>query len=138
MSPNTRFIEAVEELKKLGKVQDYKSFAESIGVSKSFLSDIKSERKKVSVEVLYRMKNKYPDTDLEYIITGERAKAQPPHTISTPQIESDTTRLLMDRIQEMAEEIGRLKYQLQEARTSNDHRLKSAGDVTLEESARAV
>ena len=44
----------------------------------------------------------------------------------------------MDRIQEMAEEIGRLKYQLQEAHTSNDHRLKSAGDVTLEESARAV
>lgn len=136
MSPNARFIEVVEELKSLGKVQDYKGFAESIGVSKSFFSDIKSERKKVSVEVLSRMKNQYPGIDLVYIITGEKEEIQPSHV--TASSESDVTRLLMDRIQEMAEEIGRLKYQLNESRTSDEQRLKSAGDVTLEESARAV
>lgn len=139
MSANARVIEIVEELKALGKVRDYKHFADTIGVSKSFISDLKAERKKVSVEVLHSMKKEYPDIDLTYIITGIKSSEK---TLSTPSADINTL-MLIDRVQEMAEEIGALKYQLKEAKTAirhleensqtdrsvGDFSTKTAGDV---------
>lgn len=141
MSANARFIEVVEELKRVGKVRDYKNFADSIGVSKSFLSDLKAERKKVSVEALARMKNEYPDVDLTYIITGIRVSQTSP--AEAPKQDA-TTQAIIDKMQLMAEEIGALKYQLKEARATiaqleeeggrpdnspDDWSVKTAGDV---------
>ena len=140
MSANARFIEVVEELKRVGKVRDYKNFADSIGVSKSFLSDLKAERKKVSVEALARMKNEYPDVDLTYIITGIRVSQTSP--AEAPKQDA-TTQAIIDRMQLMAEEIGALKYQLKEAwatiaqleeggrpdNSPDDWSVKTAGDV---------
>ena len=140
MSANARVIEIVEELKKLGKVRDYKHFAETIGVSKSFLSDLKAERKKVSVEVLSSMKNKYPEVDLTYIVTGTRSTTQSPNA---PLSEDAGTLVFIDKMQGMAEEIGALKYQLKEAQATikelkgisetsgsdGDWQVKTVGDV---------
>lgn len=151
MNANTRFIEVVEELKSAGKVRDYKSFADSIGVSKSFLSDLKAGRKKVSVEVLDRMKNEYQEVDLTYIITG--FKTLPPQPMAHSQVEGDTTTsILIDKLQQMAEEVGGLKQQLKNAQevvkqlssgidvapTDRDWMVKTAGDVDTAKSVPAT
>ena len=146
MSANARVIEIVEELKKLGKVRDYKHFAETIGVSKSFLSDLKAERKKVSVEVLSSMKTQYPEVDLTYIVTGMRSTIQ---SSNAPQSEDVASLVFIDKIQGMAEEIGALKYQLKEAQATikelkdisktsgsdGDWQVKTVGDVRPDVSA---
>jgi transcriptional regulator with XRE-family HTH domain len=46
------------------------TFAEQVGVQRSALSHIFSGRNKPSVDVLYKIKNTFPDIDLEWLITG--------------------------------------------------------------------
>lgn len=136
MSANSRFIEIVEELKEDGKIKDYKALADSLGVSKSFISDLKAERKKISVELLCRMKNEYPGVNLQYIITGARGAHREAITTSKEQDNSASMLLALDRIQQMAEEIGSLKHQLAEAKREAAHwKLKSVGGVDVDTTA---
>lgn len=70
MDENLRFIALVEALKEQGQVADYVQLAATLGTNKAGISDIKAGRKKISIELLRRMKLSYPATNVEWVIMG--------------------------------------------------------------------
>ena len=70
MEENIRFIQILDELKQKGEVADYVSVSTVLGTNKAGISDIKSGRKKLSIEMLRRLKSSYPNVNLEWIIMG--------------------------------------------------------------------
>ena len=46
-------------------------FADAIGIERSTLSHIKTERSKPSLELIYKIMKQYPEVNLEWLILGE-------------------------------------------------------------------
>lgn len=70
MDENFRFIQVLDTLKDKGLIEDYVGAASVLGTNKAAISDLKSGRKKLSIEILRRMKLSYPIVNIEYIILG--------------------------------------------------------------------
>ena len=113
MGENLRFIGLIDELKRRGIVSDYVQVAAQLGTNKAAISDIKSGRKKLSVDIIRSLKISYPTISIEWIIMGE----------GEPFIETTTeknitqlgdTIIFLDKISEQAEEIGQLKEQIRQ------------------------
>ena len=127
---NLRFIQLVEDLKATGKVSDYVQLAAALGTNKAGISDIKSGRKKISVELLRRMKLSYPNNNLNWIIMGVGEMYCLDSGPNTEPIAVTRDTLLVDffkqfnpvleqkeeKLLQQAEEIGRLREQLEQAR----------------------
>lgn len=112
MSENIRFIQLLDELKKNGVITDYVQVSAQLGTNKAGISDIKSERKKLSIELLRRMKSSYPNISIDWIIMGEGEPfINSNASMKTSQSE---TSFFVDKITEQAEEIGFLKARIQE------------------------
>ena len=71
MGENIRFMEVVESLKGIGVINDYVQLAAILETNKAGISDIKSGRKKLSIEILRRLKLSYPSINIEWVIMGE-------------------------------------------------------------------
>ena len=71
MDENFRFIQVLDGLKEKGIITDYVQAANTLGTNKAGISDIKSGRKKLSIELLRRLKLSYPNINIEWIIMGE-------------------------------------------------------------------
>jgi hypothetical protein len=113
MDENLRFIAIIDSLKEKGIVSDYVQIAKELETNKAAISDIKAGRKKLSIDLLRRLKKSYPSCSIEWVVTGEGSP------FITPQPSSDTpssqnTELFLNRIAEQAEEIGRLKARIEE------------------------
>lgn len=106
MDENFRFIQVLDDLKKQGTIPDYVQASNVLGTNKAGISDIKSGRKRLSIDLLRRMKSSYQQVNIEWIITGEGDMY-----ISEPaDFPSNTnTQMFIDKITQQAEEIGRLK-----------------------------
>ena len=123
---NFRFIKLVEDLRANGQVSDYVQLAAILGTNKAGISDIKSGRKKISVELLRRMKSSYPNINLEWVIMGagdmyciDSGLSTQPISVTgetsiidffkqfTPVLEQKDAKLL-----KQAEELGKLREQL--------------------------
>ncbi len=112
MSENIRFIQLLDELKKNGVITDYVQVSAQLGTNKAGISDIKSGRKKLSIELLRRMKSSYPNISIDWIIMGEGEPfINSNASMKTSQSE---TSFFVDKITEQAEEIGFLKARIQE------------------------
>lgn len=131
---NLRFIKLVEDLRANDKVADYVQLAAVLGTNKAGISDIKSGRKKISVELLRRMKTSYPHINLEWVIMGvgdmycldSDPNIQPIAVTGktsiadffkqfNPVIEQKDAKLL-----QQAEELGQLREQLAQAQRELD------------------
>lgn len=113
MDENLRFIAIIDSLKEKGIVSDYVQIAKELKTNKAAISDIKAGRKKLSIDLLRRLKKSYPSCSIEWVVTGEGSSfitSQPPS--DTPS--SQNTELFLNRIAEQAEEIGRLKARIEE------------------------
>ena len=53
------------------------AFSEQVGIQRSSLSHLFSGRNKPSVDLLLKIKNKFPETDLEWLLTGESFNSNP-------------------------------------------------------------
>lgn len=106
MDENIRFIQVLDDLKKQGIVSDYVQASSDLGTNKAGISDIKSGRKKLSIDLLRRMKNSYRQVNIEWIITGE---GEMYISETSNQSLNGNTQIFIDRITIQAEEIGRLK-----------------------------
>lgn len=116
---NIRFMQLVEDLKIRGKVADYVQLANMLGTNKSGINDIKNCRKKISVELLQRMKSSYPDISFDWIIMGVGDMYTDNGQVeSVPRQEDPTStyKFLEEMIREkdkiimgLSEKIGRLK-----------------------------
>lgn len=155
MDENLRFIQVLDELKNRGLVSDYVQISASIGTNKAGISDIKGKRKKVSVELLRNLRKSYPDVNIEWIITGEGEMFKTNQTSATLLSDTPLPRPLsaykdntnqaipqeipplMDRllsiisekdavIRSQAEEIGRLREQIDQLKQVRGHDVPDA------------
>lgn len=103
----------LDQLKEKGVITDYVQAAKDLQTNKASISDIKSGRKKLSVELIRRMKLSYPSINIEWIIMGE---GEP--FINQEQKINDTpasvTDALIKKIGDQGEEIGRLRQRIDE------------------------
>lgn len=109
MGENLRFVQILDDLRKGGVIADYVEAASILETNKAGISDIKSGRKKLSVEMLRRLKLSYPSVNIDYIIMGEGE----PFISDKPVVQQGETSMFLDRIAEQAEEIGRLKARIE-------------------------
>lgn len=110
MGENLRFVQILDNLRKGGAIADYVEAASILETNKAGISDIKSGRKKLSVEMLRRLKLSYPSVNIDWIIMGEGE----PFISDKPETQQGDTSMFLDRIAEQAEEIGRLKARIEE------------------------
>lgn len=116
MDENIRFIQVIDELKKQGSITDYVQVASNLGTNKAGISDIKAGRKKLSLDILRRLKLSYPSVNIEWVIMGEgemlHTSTQQPHT---PGFEDKLLGVIQEKdtlIREQAEEIGQLRERI--------------------------
>ena len=110
MNENIRFMQVVETLKEGGVVTDYVQLASILETNKAGISDIKSGRKKLSIDILRRMKLSYPLISLDWIVLGEGEPFIRENTNKTAT-NNDPSQFI-DKITQQAEEIGRLKERI--------------------------
>ena len=122
MEENIRFIQILDELKAQGQITDYVQAASILGTNKAGISDIKSGRKKLSIELLRSLKYSYPNISIDWIIMGTG------DAFITMKEKQETTdaHLFVQTITQQAEEIGRLKEQI---RQMNLEKGKPASDA---------
>ena len=70
MGENLRFVQILDMLKEKGVISDYVQVASVLETNKAAISDIKGQRKKLSIELLRRLKLSYPEVNLEWVIMG--------------------------------------------------------------------
>lgn len=121
MDANERLFIVIDLLKEQHLIVDYKTLAIDMGVHKSYISDLKSKRKKISVDFLACMKSKYQCVNLDYIILDLGDPLINSDTITSPLVkqhspEGSTMTYLVDTIATQAEEIGSLKTKIQQLR----------------------
>ena len=83
ISITNRIQELIEE-KNLSK----SAFAKEIGIQRSSLAHFFSGRNKPSLEFFLKIKNKYPEIDLNWIISGKRTKHKAGKKQKNKQIDS--------------------------------------------------
>lgn len=66
----SRFFKAFEYLKEIEQIKNLQEFAEVIGTNKAGISDIKADRKKISLDNLTLLFEKYPQINVEWLLGG--------------------------------------------------------------------
>lgn len=126
MDENIRFIALIDTLKAQGQVSDYVRLAATLGTNKAGISDIKAGRKKISIDLLRRLKLSYPTANIEWVImgVGEMLPPDPEHPEKQP---SSAPTYLLDMIKEkdqiirqQAEELGELREKLKNAQAEKN------------------
>lgn len=119
MNENIRFIELLDALKAAGAISDYVQASKELETNKASISDIKSGRKKLSIDLLRRMKLSYPQTSIEWVIMGEGdmfiTTKPATNAVQTTGIEERLLSLIQEKdtvIREQAEEIGQLRERI--------------------------
>lgn len=124
MDENLRFIEVLDDLKQKGTISDYVQAAKELGTNKAGISDIKSGRKKLSIELLRRMKESYPEVNIEWIVMGIGDMYITKATSNTA--ENSNIQLFIEKLSQQAEEIGRLREQIEQMRKGRGHAASDA------------
>ena len=119
MDENIRFIELLDTLKANGVISDYVQVSKELGTNKASISDIKSGRKKLSIDLLRRMKLSYPQTNIEWVIMGEGdmilSTSSETHQTQASGLEERLLSFIQEKdivIREQAEEIGQLRERI--------------------------
>lgn len=115
MDENFRFIQILDELKEKGIITDYVQASNALGTNKAGISDIKSGRKKLSIDLLRRMKLSYPSANIEWVIMGEGDAFVTPKIDNSIDTISETS-FFIEKIAQQAEEIGALKQTIKQLR----------------------
>lgn len=120
MDENIRFIQVLDKLKKNGLLDDYVQAASILNTNKASISDIKSGRKKLSIEILRRMKLSYPMVSIEYIIMGVGDMFIDEKSSTPEPADVNAGNYLIEKITQQAEEIGALKERIRQLERAKD------------------
>lgn len=121
MDENLRFISLLDELKAQGLISGYAAAAEQLGTNKAAISDIKGERKKLSLDLLRCLKISYPQVNLNWVIMGEGTMFVVANHPKDNNLNSSLLEMITDKDKKLlnqAEEIGRLKAELAETKNT--------------------
>jgi len=110
MDYNKRLIEVYLELKKEEKISTLKDFGLIICENSNGISDIKFERKSVTLNHLAILKERFQEVNIEQIVTGEG-----------PILLSPDTNTSMNRIGEENRMLNQLKMELSKANLKINH-----------------
>ncbi len=125
-------MEVVDALKQKGAINDYVHLASILETNKAGISDIKSGRKKLSIDTLRRMKSSYPSINIEWIIMGEGDMFHSQQEPTAPsRFEDKLLNILQEKdtiIREQAEEIGQLRERMAQLQREKG---KNASDATI-------
>lgn len=130
MDENFRFVQVLDELREKGVVTDYVQVANTLGTNKASISDIKSGRKKLSIDLLRRMKLSYPSINIEWIIMGE-GKAFREEVSNMPMSPTSDTSYFIEKIVQQAEEIGVLKQTIVQLEKEKDNSVSGVNDSLI-------
>lgn len=128
-------MEAIEYLKKIGIVNDYVQLATALETNKAGISDIKSGRKKLSIDILRRMKLSYPSLNIEWVIMGEGDMFHSQQASPSTGFEDKLLNIIQEKdaiIREQAEEIGQLRERIEQMERQKE---KDASDAHYSNSA---
>lgn len=131
MDENLRFVRILDDLKQKGIVTDYVQVANVLGTNKAAISDIKGQRKKLSIELLRRLKISYPNVNLEWVIMGAGEPFVPPDN----KAQSASPIELIEKISKQAEEIGCLRERIRQMTIEKE---KHVSDVSTSDIANVV
>lgn len=126
MDENIRFIQVLDNLKEKGIIEDYVQAANSLNTNKAAISDLKSGRKKLSIDILRRMKISYPSISIEWIVMGTGDMFNETNKNAHESISDNQSTYFIEKIAQQAEEIGVLKERIKQLERSKD---ESALDV---------
>lgn len=107
MNYNDRFFILFETLKKAGRIKTYVQLAEIIGTNKAGINDIKSGRKKLTLENIKSMILSYPDINLYWFLT-ESGDVLDENFIAKSK-SNDSNKDLIEKICELSVENADLK-----------------------------
>ena len=110
MGENLRFVQILDMLKEKGVISDYVQVASVLETNKAAISDIKGQRKKLSIDLLRRLKLSYPEVNLEWVIMGSGS----PFGDSSNDNPSLSSIELIEKNSKQAEEIGCLKERIRQ------------------------
>lgn len=131
MDENIRFVQILDDLKEKGVVADYVQVANALGTNKAAISDIKGRRKKLSIELLRRLKISYPEVNIEWVIMGTGTPF-----VSTECEKQDISSIeFIDKISKQAEEIGCLKERIRQMTIEKERRVS---DVSTSDIVNAI
>lgn len=110
MNENIRFMQVVDTLKESGVITDYVQLACVLETNKAGISDIKSGRKKLSIDILRRMKFSYPTISIDWIIMGDGEPFIQDNIKQT--LQNNDPAPFIEKIAKQAEQIGQLKERI--------------------------
>lgn len=120
MDENIRFIQVLDKLKEKGLLEDYVQAASVLSTNKAAISDLKSGRKKLSIDILRRMKLSYPSINIEWIIMGTGEMFNEAKNNAPDSINSNQGAYFIEKITQQAEEIGTLKERIRQLERAKD------------------
>ncbi len=103
MNYNERFFILFDILKKAGRIKSYVQLADIIDTNKSGINDLKSGKKKVTIDNIKSMILSYPDINIYWFVTGEGEIFDENFTSKSNSIESNNS--LIDKICELSAKI---------------------------------
>jgi plasmid maintenance system antidote protein VapI len=71
MNDNERLFTAYDFLKKIGHIKTYTQLAEVLGTNKAGVNDLKTGKKKVSLDNIRSMIKSYPEISLDWLVMEE-------------------------------------------------------------------
>lgn len=122
MDENIRFVQILDDLKEKGVVADYVQVANALGTNKAAISDIKGQRKKLSIELLRRLKISYPEISIEWVIMGTGT----PFVSAECEKQDISSIEFIDKISKQAEEIGCLKERIRQMTIEKERHVSGA------------
>lgn len=119
LSENERVKIVLDFLKKSKKIRNHQQFIEEIGSNKSIISRIINKKLKVSNNLLYKIKEKYPELSLNWLLTGEGEMLKQSvdnswNNISITQRDNNTNNINQERealIKHLRDEVEYLREQ---------------------------
>ncbi|WP_155206302.1 hypothetical protein [Xanthovirga aplysinae] len=124
MDYNKRLIEVYLELKKKGEITTLKDFGWVMSENANGISDIKFERKSVTLTHLEMLKERFNEVNIERIVTGEGPILLiPTENIQPEKIEKDD-----ERITQLETELSKANLQVEHLESiikSKDETLKA-------------
>ncbi|OJJ23251.1 hypothetical protein BKI52_02535 [marine bacterium AO1-C] len=111
---NMRFLEAADQIIYKEKIGTKAKFAQDMGVSSQYFSDLKGGKSHVNGHMLKKISSKYPYIDVLYIITGERIQ-------KVSKVDDSLIELYEKKIEQLQEMEVFLQKQIKELREHNEY-----------------
>jgi len=94
----SRFFKAFEYLKDIGKIKNLQEFSEITGTNKAGISDIKADRKKISLDNLVQLVGFAPEIAIEWLTIGSGSMIKSDFSTDVRQLKVSESETVLQRM----------------------------------------